>query len=153
MLPQHTRDAWFQCAHDIVPTRALVHARKVGTTSPECPQCDVPDTLQHRLTACGDADGIWAWLQRLLGVLLECDVEWSVMVRPDFKAADMKRQAVAIWAAGHTVAYLVGGSKRAADDFLAMRRRQKADVLRTQHKWPKPLIDGLSLYVECNSKK
>ena len=27
VLPQHTRDAWFECVHDIVPTPALLHAR------------------------------------------------------------------------------------------------------------------------------
>jgi hypothetical protein len=149
-LPQHARDTWYQCVHDIVPTRALVHARKVDSmlTSPDCQHCAVPDTMLHRLTECGDADAIWGWLQRLLKQLLDRDVKPECLLRPDFRAATARQQAAALWATGTMVAYLAGGEQAVAYKFISEIKRLKEGVLKCKGRWPGALVEGLQLFIK-----
>ena len=149
-LPQHVRDTWYECVHDIVPTRALLHARKVDRTltSPDCQHCTVPDTLQHRLTECGDADAIWGWLQRLLKQLLGRDVEPDCLLRPDFRAGTRRQQAAAVWATGTMVAYLVGAEQAIAYKFIAHIKALKQNILESKKRWPGALVEGLTMFVK-----
>lgn len=147
VLTERVRDEWFACVHDIVPTKALMHARNMEN-NPNCGRCGVPDNLVHRLSECGDADGIWNWLQRLLRVLLKRDVDVGVLLRPDFKAGSAQKQATAVWICGQTVAYLAGGRKVLAHAFVAHIKREKELVLKSHWRWPKHLVEGLKTSIK-----
>jgi hypothetical protein len=149
VLPQHVRDRWYEVVHDLVVTRALLHARKVdqSVTSPDCPDCGVRDDLEHRLTECDDADAVWGWLQQRLSVLLGVYVEPKAMMRPDFKAPDKVLQAAAVWLTGQTVAYLARGGRVIAERYRARLKEERKLVLSQPDRWPDELLAALRMFL------
>lgn len=145
VLPVTVRDAWYCAVHDLVCTR--VRLSKVGQeNSAECPRCEgVQDTLQHRLSECADSDAVWGWLKRLLGCLTGINFEPGIMLRPDFKVTEPKRHAAAVWAVGHTVAYLAGGQRTLAYEFARQIEKLKAPILSGRVRAPQHLVEGLQI--------
>ena len=63
---------WYVVIQDILPTNArLRRIRLVG--SPLCHHFGEPDTIQHRVTGCGEGARIWNWTKRRITWILRTD--------------------------------------------------------------------------------
>ena len=57
-IPGRTKAAWYKAINDILPTNERLH--KIGMSPTDmCSNCGMHDTLQHRLTECGEDPQIW----------------------------------------------------------------------------------------------
>jgi hypothetical protein len=70
----------------IVSTNARLAAIHLTPTS-TCPNCGLEDTIQHRITDCGEGPVTWNWTRTRLGMILRksptyIPKEWTT--RPDF---------------------------------------------------------------------
>ena len=54
---------WYGVIHDILPTNERLH-KILLVDSPHCSQCGETDTVQHRMTECGEGTTIWNWTKR-----------------------------------------------------------------------------------------
>ena len=64
-LDSETISFLWRMLHDVLPTRSrLYHMRMPRIENENCQKCDVPDTIQHSLTACQDSIFVFQWLQR-----------------------------------------------------------------------------------------
>ena len=52
-IPGGTKAAWYKVINDILPTNERVHEIRMSPTD-TCSNCGMHDTLQHRLTECGE---------------------------------------------------------------------------------------------------
>jgi len=57
-ISDNTRCIWYQVVYDLTPTNARLYRIKM-TPSFSCQRCTMDDTLEHRLTACGEGRNIW----------------------------------------------------------------------------------------------
>ena len=93
-VPDVTKSIWFAAIHDIIPTNYRLAAIRLTDTS-ACPKCGHPDSLQHRITECGEGPVIWNWTRYKLGIILRVykfiRQEWTL--RPAFLHWPPKRQA------------------------------------------------------------
>ena len=94
-----TRFIWYKMLHDIIPTNErLQRIRMVQTDTRR--KCMMKDTLEHRLSACGEGHKIWEYTKRLLARILQTTpsrvpVEW--LLRPQLKTWPPKRQKSLLW--------------------------------------------------------
>jgi hypothetical protein len=66
------KSAWYKAMHDLLPTNKLAAIRLTDTTA--CSSCGHPDSLQQRITECGDSPIIWNWTKKILGYMLRVDL-------------------------------------------------------------------------------
>jgi len=52
------KSTWYRVIHDIIPTNYRLHRINMST-SPSCSECGDTDTLEHRLTECGEGSDSW----------------------------------------------------------------------------------------------
>jgi hypothetical protein len=67
---------------------------------------DLPDSLQHRITDCGEGPIIWNWTLAKLGLILHMDpqhIQRTWPLRPDFHYWPPQRQTALIWILAHLV--------------------------------------------------
>jgi hypothetical protein len=57
---------------DILPTNERLHKIRL-IDSPLYGHCGEPDTVQHRVTACGEGASIWLWTERRVAWILRID--------------------------------------------------------------------------------
>ena len=93
-VPEKTKCHWYEVIHDLIPTSYRLHAINLSS-SDFCTQCMQPDTIQHRLTQCGQAPAQWKWTQERLAIILRTSTnhilqEW--LQRPSFYFWPLKRQ-------------------------------------------------------------
>jgi hypothetical protein len=82
-----TKESWYRVIHDITPTQERLYAIRRAPDN-ACRTCMKKDTLQHRLTVCGDGRHQWEWTRRRLALMLRTDPRWVVeewLHRPQFK--------------------------------------------------------------------
>jgi len=84
--PVSTKASWYQIIHDIVPTQERLHKIRIVPTD-LCHSC-AEDTLQHRITECGDGRRQWEWTRQRVALMLRTEPrrvpeEW--LFRPKFK--------------------------------------------------------------------
>jgi len=88
---------WYQAIHDIVSKHERRHKIRL-VPSDLCGHCNRTDTLQHRLTECGEGPQIWEWTRQRLASILRTDwrripPDW--LLRPTFKMwPPQRRRAV-----------------------------------------------------------
>jgi hypothetical protein len=60
---------WYKIIHDIIPTNERLH--RIGLASTDlCAACGQTDTLEHRLTTCGEAPVMWNWTRRKIAEIM-----------------------------------------------------------------------------------
>ena len=68
-VPESTLIAWFRVIHDLIPKHErLQRIRTVQTDT--CRKCTMKDTLEHRITACGEGRDIWEHSKSLIAKML-----------------------------------------------------------------------------------
>ena len=94
-----------------------------------CNQCVKTDTLQHRITDCGEGAIIWNWTRARIAVLLRIDPryipdDWTI--RPYFQFWPPQRQAVIVWILAHPVEYRMQRKRRLTlNEYIDFLRRAK----------------------------
>lgn len=131
-LPTDVRDSWWTAVHDLVATRDRLH--RIGRSETRtCPTCRVPDTLHHRVTACGDARTAWGWARMTLTRLLGVTATVRTLLRPDFDHANHERRAAAAWVAAHTIHFSTTATRGGSAAFAAAIMKAKARALQQHH--------------------
>jgi hypothetical protein len=90
--------AWYMVINDIIPTNERFHKIQIATTD-KCRYCH-KDTLQHRLTECGDGKCIWKCTRQKLALMLRTvperiPSEW--LLRPCFTMWPPTRRRAVLW--------------------------------------------------------
>jgi hypothetical protein len=109
-----TKSIWDAVVHDILPNNSWLATIQMSSTN-ACSVCGQPDTIQHRITECGECPIIWNWTKQKIGLILRMNPhyiprEWTV--RPDFCHWPPQRHAVIIWIIGHLIHYCVHMRRR-----------------------------------------
>src|SRR5215510_16121441 len=68
-IPLRFKSTWYEIVHDIKTTKQRLHAINLAPTD-NCVHCSQTDTLQHRLTQCGDATTQWLWTRGKIAQIL-----------------------------------------------------------------------------------
>jgi hypothetical protein len=81
------KDIWYRVLHDILPTKTRLHAIRLSP-SDLCPECNVSDTISHRMVECGGGANLWTLVPQRLSMILRNDPrfipeEW--LYRPQFR--------------------------------------------------------------------
>jgi hypothetical protein len=63
---------WYVVTHDTLPTNERPHKSRLVDSS-LCGHYGEPDTVQHRVTACGEWTRIWLWTKRRIAWILRID--------------------------------------------------------------------------------
>jgi hypothetical protein len=104
---ESTKELWYRVIHDIVPTRECLHNIRLAPTA-ACSICNMPDTLRHRITECGNGRSQWEWTRKRLALMLRTDPEcipeeW--LYRPHFTIWAPRRYSAMLWTIAHVVAF------------------------------------------------
>ena len=125
------RGNWYGVIHDILPTNQRLDKIRL-VDSPRCSQCGEPDTVQHRMTECGEGTRIWNWTKRRIAWILRNDPtnilqDWT---RPQFQLWPPQRHRAVIWILAQIVWYRTkedrAGNEQVYNEFLR-RTRWKAN--------------------------
>jgi hypothetical protein len=104
---------WCMVIHDILPTNERLHKiQLVG--SPLCGHCGEPNTVQHRVTACGEGASIWLRIKRRIAWILCIDPayippDWTT--RPQFRLWPPQRHRAGVWILAQMVWYRIKESR------------------------------------------
>ena len=106
-LPESTRAAWYRVIHDITPTKERLSRIKLAQTD-TCRHCKAKDTLEHRLTLCGEGKEIWEYTKTLMARMLRTSPtpipnDW--LVHPQFQIWPPKRQRAILWTLANVVLF------------------------------------------------
>jgi hypothetical protein len=97
--------AWYKVINDILPTNERLHRICISSTD-RCRHCDKQDTLQHRLTECGEGELIWTLTRQQLALILQTTPgripsEW--LMRPHFTIWPPTRRRAVQWILANVV--------------------------------------------------
>jgi len=95
--------------HDLIPTNDRL-AKIQRIESNQCPHCDQPDTLIHRLTKCSEGAGIWRWTRFRTAIILRTDPQHTLMewtVRPSFQFWPPQRHGAILWILAQMLYYRI----------------------------------------------
>jgi hypothetical protein len=102
-----TKDAWYSVIHDIIPIKERFHAIRLAQTD-QCPECNVPDTLSHRVAVCGTDSDEWEWTRKRLTVTLRIDQRWipeEWLYRPQYWLWPPQSHKAVLWLLARLVEY------------------------------------------------
>jgi hypothetical protein len=122
------RSTWYAAINDIVPNNDRLADIQVTATN-TCSSCGQDDSIQHRITDCGEGPLQWNWTRHKLGIILRMDPkfipkEWTT--RPAFHLWPPKRQAVVIWILAHLVFYCLQTDRRLSlRDYMDFLKRSR----------------------------
>ena len=99
------KTVWIMVIHDLIPTNDRL-AKIQRSESNQCPHCDQPDTLIHRLTECSEGADIWRWTRFRIAIILRTDqqnilTEWS----HSFHFRPPQRHGAILWILAHILYY------------------------------------------------
>lgn len=115
-LPVDARSTWYEAVHDVLPTAIRLQAAKQAA-APDCPRCQEPEDVEHRLARCGaERQAAWAWLRQRVLEDTGVAITERTITRPTLPAGPPG--ATATWTLGVAV------------HFLATRRNVTAAALR-----------------------
>jgi hypothetical protein len=122
------KDTWYAVLHDILLTKTRLHAIRLAPSA-ACDDCNMPDTIPHKLVECGEGSRLWHWIRHLLSIILRTDPrlipdEW--LYRPQFKLWPPQRHRAVLWILARTVAYRCQrGARLTHCDFHDFLRRAR----------------------------
>jgi hypothetical protein len=134
-----TKSPWHAAIHDIIHTKDRLAAIQLTDTS-DCWMCGRTDSLQHRITECGEGPIIWNWTRKKLGIILRMDLkyipqEWTL--HPAFHHWPAQRQAAVLWILAHLVHYRLQTHRRLSLlDYMDFLKRSRWKVFHQTRKRP-----------------
>jgi len=133
-----SEDIWFMVIHDLIPTNDRL--AKIQRREPnQCPHCDQPDALIHRLTECSDGTDIWRWTRFRIAIILCTDPqhiqpEWTV--RPSFHFWLPQRHRSISWILAHMVYYRIQHRNLVSSiDYADFMQRARWKAYHTARRW------------------
>jgi hypothetical protein len=122
------KSTWYKALHELVPTNDRLSAINLIDTA-VCSACGRPDSLQHKITECGEGPVIWTWTKKLLAYILRVDhrqIPQSWTTRPDFRHWPPQRQSAVLWIMAHLVQYRLLTQRRLSlQDYADFMRRSR----------------------------
>jgi len=104
-VPGTTKAMWYRVIHGIIITIERLHTIRMATTD-RCRNCDKIDTLQHRLTECGDGTIVWGWTRYRIAITLRTvPRRIPLLLRPQFRMWPPKRHRAVLWVLAYLVVY------------------------------------------------
>jgi hypothetical protein len=100
-----TKAACYMLINDVITTNEKLHKIRMATTD-RCRYCDNKDTLQHRITECGNGKSIWKWTRQKLALMLRTVPEQSPsewIIRPHFTMWPPARRRAVLWVLANVV--------------------------------------------------
>jgi hypothetical protein len=94
-IPDAIKSTWY-AIHEIIPTNECLADKHLADTD-RCPECNVPDSLSHRIIECRNEDTIWQWTRSKIAQILRTTPTLQVWPPP--------RQAAIVWIIAHFVEY------------------------------------------------
>jgi hypothetical protein len=85
-VPDAIKISWYRVINDIIPIRVRLATIHLAASS-DCESCGREDTVDHRLTECGNAPLVWNITRRKIGHMLPPDtrhIPRSWILQPDF---------------------------------------------------------------------
>jgi hypothetical protein len=101
-LTMRARSVWFSAVHDIWATNDRLF-RIQRSDCDRCSRCGRLDTVLHRITTCGEAESVWAWLKGKVESIAGVTVSQDFVIRPDTILTDRKKSNAIAWITGFTV--------------------------------------------------
>ena len=127
-VSERIKSTWFRAIHDILPTRERLQKIRLSPTD-QCQHCGEHDSIQHRLTECGDGIVPWEWTKKCLALMLRSDPKWiptEWLLRPQFKLWPPQRHRTVLWTLANLVLYRMQQQRNLTlHDFLDFLRRAK----------------------------
>ena len=127
-LSDSPTSTWYVTVHDIFPTNdrlAAIHLTPISA----CPNCGQEDSIQHRITDCGEGPVVWNWTRMKLGMILRVKPncipkDWTI--RPAFTLWPPQRHAAILWILANVVHYRLQTHRRLSlSDFMDFLRRSR----------------------------
>jgi len=128
---------WYMVIQDILPTNERLHKIRL-IDSPLCGHCAEPDTVQHRVTACGEGASIWLWTKRRIAWILRIDPvhippDWTT--RPQFRLWPPQRHRAVLWILAQMVWYRIKESRACTEqDYFDFLRRTRWKAYQAKHR-------------------
>ena len=120
--------------HDLIPTNDRL-AKIQRSESNQCPHCNQPDTLIHRLTECSEGTDFWRWTRFRIAIILRTDPhhiqsEWNVL--QSFRFWPPQRHGAILWILAHMVFYRIQHRNRVSPtDYAEFMRRARWEAYHT----------------------
>jgi hypothetical protein len=147
LVSDEIKSTCYTALHDLIPTIDRLATINLTDTSAYS-SCGRPDSLQHKITECGEGPVIWTWTKKLLACILRVDYrhipqEWTV--RPDFQQWPPQRQSVILCIMAHIVQYRLLTQRRLSLlDYVDFMRRARWKLYRHARR---PRVTGRYLIV------
>jgi hypothetical protein len=133
--PESTRIVWFRVIHDIFPmNERLQRIRMVQTDT--CRNCNMKDTLEHRITACGEGRAIWEHSKRLMAWMLRTipsriPDDW--LLHPQFQIWPPKRRRAILWTLAQVILFRTQQTRTLTlRDFMELLQRSRWKLTRSK---------------------
>jgi hypothetical protein len=141
------KSTWYTEIHGLIPTNDRLAAINLTATG-ACLSCGHTNSLQHRMTGCGEGPIIWTWTKNVLGVILRMDhryIPQDSTQHPAMQHWLAQKQPAILWILARLVHYRLQTHRHLSFldymDFL-WRTRWKL-----YHQAQRPLVTGRYLDV------
>jgi len=127
----------YMVIQDILPTNERLHKFRL-VDSPLCGHCGEADTVQHRVTACGEGASFWLWTKRRIAWILCIDPahippDWTT--RPQFQLWPPQRHRSVLWILSQMVWYRIKESRACTEqDYCDFLRRTRWKAYQAKHR-------------------
>ena len=131
------KSTWYRVIHDIIPTNYRLHRINMSTSA-SCSECGGTDTLEHRLTECGEGFDSWEQTRSVIARILRSSAacipnEW--LLRPSFRLWPTQRQRAVLWVLAQFVYYRLNRPRiLSRHDLMDFLRRAKWKLYRQPHR-------------------
>jgi hypothetical protein len=136
-ISETSKTIWYGAIHDIIPTRARLHKIQLAHTN-ICENCKQTDTLQHRLTECGEGLRMWIWTQKRTAIMLRTEpkhisADW--LLHPTIQLWPPQRQRATLWTLANYVVYRLQQQRSLTlQDYFDFLRRSKWKLYHTRNR-------------------
>ena len=137
MVSDTIKSTRYAAIHGIIPTNDRLAAIQLTARS-ACSKSGHSDSLQHRITECGEGPIMWTWTRKKLGIMLRMDHKYipqDWFLRPYHWPP--QRQATILWILAHFVHYRLKISRRLSlQDYMDFLKRSRRKVHQHTRKRP-----------------
>lgn len=127
-VDEDVRSTWYEVVNDLIATNVRLHKIRIAATE-QCQHCGEKDTLQHRLTECGDTKQIWTWTRARMSWFLRTDQRWipeDWIWAPSYQVWPPQRHNAISWILGNMTYYVIKNRKTISMvDYLDYMQRSR----------------------------
>jgi hypothetical protein len=102
-------DVWYKLVYNVLPHNTKLHRLNILATD-LCVTCQIPETMEHIITACGYNIHVWRHYLTLVSRLLRTSPSFLTYEHfiqyPVFPCFPPRKKQFLLWLTGHTIFYL-----------------------------------------------